>query len=66
LINGKIEKKKTKMENTLKIGVELEVGMKISIFDPPFSKIIPFIPLIFFLIKINFGIKPHFWYLNMG
>jgi hypothetical protein len=54
------------MENTLKIGVELEVGMKISIFDPPFSKIIPFIPLIFFLIKINFGIKPHFWYLNMG
>jgi hypothetical protein len=48
LINGKIEKKKTKMENTLKIGVELEVGMKISIFDPPFSKIIPFIPLIFF------------------
>jgi len=39
------------MENTLKIGVELEVSMKISIFNPSFFKIIPFIPLKNFLSK---------------
>jgi hypothetical protein len=36
------------MKNTLKIGVELEVSMKISIFDPPFSKLYLSFPFFFY------------------